>query len=135
MVLGFDFGLKQIGVAVGQAVTRTASPVGVVRADNGMPDWAALDTLIQTWKPNQIVVGLPLNMDGTMSDMAFRAQKFAKRLSDRYHLSTHCMDERLSTHEAIAWSKERYHKVPEKSIKDTLAAVVILESFLSSLPL
>lgn len=131
MILGFDFGLRGIGVAVGQAVTRTASPVGVITAQQGMPDWVAMDALIKAWRPTTLVVGLPLNMDGSMSDMAFRAQKFAKRLKERYRLEVHCMDERLSTHEAIAWYRERYQKEPDKATKDSLAAVIILESFLS----
>lgn len=65
ILLGFDFGMKRIGVAVGQTVTKTARPLTVIQAAQGIPQWDALSKLIKTWQPDALVVGIPLNMDGT----------------------------------------------------------------------
>ena len=100
LLLGFDYGTKQIGVAVGQAVTGQARELCTLRAQNGVPDWAQVERLIAEWKPDAIVVGLPLNMDGTPSDMSARAEKFARRLNGRFNLPVHTHDERLTTFEA-----------------------------------
>jgi putative holliday junction resolvase len=99
-VVGFDFGLKHIGIAVGQSVTRTATPVGVVRARDGRPDWDALEAILLQWRPDVLVVGLPLNMDGSASEMSERAEKFAARLRQRYRLPVEMADERLTSFEA-----------------------------------
>ena len=99
-LLGFDYGTRQIGVAVGQTLTGSAQPLLVLKARDGVPDWRQIAALIDEWKPDALVVGLPLNMDGTPSDMSARAEKFARRLEGRYRLTVHCVDERLSTFEA-----------------------------------
>ncbi len=121
--MGFDFGLKRIGVAVGQHITRTATPVAVVNARDGIPDWPALDALVNEWQPALFVVGLPLHMDGDMSEMGKAADKFARRLHGRYKLEAKMMDERLSTYEAKSLSDETQ--------VDALAAKLILESWLA----
>ncbi len=82
-LLGLDFGLKHIGVAVGQTITRSATPMTTVGAADGRPDWTALDALIREWQPERLIIGLPLNMEGKVSDMAKRAQRFANRLNAR----------------------------------------------------
>jgi putative holliday junction resolvase len=99
-VVAFDFGLKHIGIAVGQNVTRTATPVGLVRAREGRPDWDALDAILLRWRPDVLVVGLPLNMDGSASEMSAKAEKFAARLLQRYRLPVEMADERLTSFEA-----------------------------------
>ncbi len=132
LYLGFDFGQKQMGIAVGQSITRTASPVGTLTAKQGQPDWSVVDQLVRQWCPAGFVVGLPLNMDGTLSDMAHRARAFAKQLEHHYPFRpAHCIDERLSTKEAQRWYQDRYQRLPDKTLLDTLAAVIILESFLN----
>ncbi|HAW77355.1 MAG TPA: Holliday junction resolvase RuvX, partial [Alteromonas australica] len=79
-VLAFDFGTKSIGVAVGQEVTGTASPLAALKARDGIPDWQQIAALYEEWQPHLVVVGLPLNMDGSEQEMTQRAKKFANRL-------------------------------------------------------
>lgn len=100
LILGFDYGTKQIGVAVGQVITGQARELCTLKAQNGIPDWNQVEALIKEWKPDAVVVGLPLNMDGTPSDMCLRAEKFARRLNGRYNLPFYTHDERLTTFEA-----------------------------------
>lgn len=131
--LGFDFGTSRIGVAAGQALTGTATPLAPVAARDGIPDWPRLDDLVREWSPQALVVGIPLNMDGTISDMARRARKFANRLQDRYRLPCFLIDERLSTREA-----KQIHRAAgggtnyRKESVDGLAAQLILESWFAS---
>ena len=99
-VLAFDFGLKHIGVAAGQTVTRTASPLTTLSARNGRPDWKAVVELVREWRPVRLVVGLPLNMDDTESDMSERARAFAARLSEHTGVPVSMADERLTSREA-----------------------------------
>ncbi|HEY5717466.1 MAG TPA: Holliday junction resolvase RuvX, partial [Motiliproteus sp.] len=80
MPLAFDFGTTRIGVAVGQAITATASPLPWIKAKDGVPDWSQLERLVREWQPDALVVGLPLNMDGSLCEMSHRARKFANRL-------------------------------------------------------
>ncbi len=129
-VLGFDFGLRRIGVAFGSSLTGTARPVAMILARDGIPDWTQVEQLLAEWQPDRVVVGLPLNMDGTESDMCARARKFGKRIHGRYHVSVEMMDERLSSFEAKdtvlaggGSSDFGRHGV------DDLAAVLILESW------
>ncbi|MCE6982217.1 Holliday junction resolvase RuvX, partial [Pseudomonas frederiksbergensis] len=100
LLLGFDYGSRQIGVAVGQVITGQARELCTLKAQNGTPDWAQVEKLIKEWKPDALVVGLPLNMDGTPSEMSERAEKFARRLNGRFNLPVHTHDERLTTFEA-----------------------------------
>ena len=84
LLLGFDYGTKQIGVAVGQVVTGQARELCVLKAQNGVPDWQQIEALLREWQPDALVVGLPLNMDGSPSEMSARAEKFARRLNGRF---------------------------------------------------
>ena len=77
IVMSFDFGMKRIGVAVGQKVTQTASGLGVVQAFDGIPKWDYLDKIVLDWQPERFIVGLPINMDGSNSEMSKKAQKFS----------------------------------------------------------
>lgn len=99
-VLAIDFGLKHFGLAVGQTVSRTATPLGAIAATDGTPDWRLLDAAISEWRPQRLLVGLPLNMDGTTSEMADRARRFADALSSRHAQPVELIDERLTTIEA-----------------------------------
>ena len=96
-VLGIDFGLKHIGIAVGQTVTRTASELTTLQARNGKPNWSEIDQLVVQYRPIALVVGLPLNMDGSGSDMSERADTFAQHVSRQTSLPTYLADERLSS--------------------------------------
>ena len=99
--LAFDFGLKMIGVAVTEPRAGTASALGTVRARDGTPMWEALDALVREWSPEGFVVGLPLNMDDTESEMSLAARRFGSRLGARYGVAVAFADERLSTFEAV----------------------------------
>lgn len=131
-VLGFDFGTKRIGVASAQAITGTASPLGPVPARDGIPDWAKLDALLAEWKPEALVVGLPLNMDDSESELSHLARKFARRMFARYQLPVFMCDERLSSHSArgllMDLKGQRRGKLPSL---DSTAAVFIAEAWLA----
>lgn len=129
-VLAFDFGLRRIGVAFGQELLGSARPVTMIPARDGVPDWQAVGALLEEWQPDVVVVGLPLNMDDSESDMCARARKFGKRIHGRFHLPVDMMDERLSSFEA----KEAVLAAGGSSDfgrhgVDDLAAVLILESW------
>jgi len=128
-LLGFDYGLKRIGVAVGQELTGTASALLTVRANDGKPDWDAISKLIGQWQPDEVVVGLPLNMDGSFHELSYRAQRFGNQLRGRYNLPAHFMDERLSSLDAERELKGKSRKVQAADI-DKVAAKIILESWL-----
>lgn len=125
LVMGFDFGTRRIGVAVGQKLTGTATPVATIYARDGTPDWAELEKIVNEWDPGLFVVGLPLNMDDTQSAMSLRATKFARRLSGRFNIPCVTMDERLSSLEAAD------HEANDDKI-DSMAARLILETWLNS---
>ena len=132
-VLGFDFGTTRTGVAVGQPITGTASPLPFIPAREGKPDWTQLDQLVEQWQPGALVVGLPLNMDGTISEMAYRARKFANRIQDRYQRPCFLIDERLTTAEAKRIHLERGGSTNFKQESvDGLAAQLLLEDWLGS---
>ncbi|WP_096085645.1 Holliday junction resolvase RuvX [Agaribacterium haliotis] len=129
-VLAFDYGLKNIGVAIGQALSHSARPLQALKARDGVPDWKLVSALLDEWKPSRVLVGLPLNMDGTDSDMSARARKFGNRLHGRYGVQVSMVDERLSTREAkeIALSQGHRGNYGERPI-DSLAASVLIEDW------
>jgi putative Holliday junction resolvase len=99
-VLAFDYGLRRIGVAVGNLVTSTAEPLGTVRADRGEPDWGAIAVHVNAWLPGIAVVGVPCNMDGSPGELTRPAEEFAAGLATRFGLEVVTVDERLSSREA-----------------------------------
>jgi putative Holliday junction resolvase len=129
--LGFDFGLRRIGTAVGQSVTRTASPLAIIKAQNGIPNWQEVDSLIAKWQPKALIVGVPVNFDGTNQEMTKYARDFAAQLHARYHLPIHEIDERLTTKSA---REEIYEKGGYKALQkepiDSIAAKLILEDWM-----
>ncbi len=100
--LGFDFGTKSIGVAVGQRITATARPLPALKAQDGKPDWNVIEKLLKEWQPEAVIVGLPLNMDGTEQPLTARARNFANKIHGRFGVAILLHDERLSTVEARA---------------------------------
>lgn len=130
-LLGFDFGTKFIGIAIGQEITRSASPLKSIKAKDGIPNWPDIETFIKEWQPDLLVVGLPLNMDGSEQEVTARAKKFAKRLSGRFGLDVILQDERLTTMDAKAQLFEQGgYKNLQKDHVDCQSAVIILESYM-----
>jgi len=135
-VMGFDFGKARIGVAIGQEITATATPLAVVSVKNHRLNWQIIDELIQQWQPNLLVLGLPYHADGSANAVTEAALDFAHELQNRYCLKVETIDEHLSSREAKqrishAWeiSNRKYqHKHHIDSI-DSVAAALILESW------
>lgn len=129
-LLSFDFGTKSIGVAIGQRITGTARPLTALKANNGNPDWTQIERLLKEWQPDEVIVGLPLNMDGTEQPLTARARTFANRVHGRFGVAVTLHDERLSTVEARAGLFENggFRALNKGSI-DSASAVVILESY------
>ncbi|WP_355660549.1 Holliday junction resolvase RuvX [Halomonas salifodinae] len=130
LILAFDFGTRRIGVAVGNELIHSARELEPLPARDGIPDWAQVTRLVEEWRPDLFVVGLPINMDGSESEMSTRARKFGKRLYGRYGKPCELVDERGSTREAKAIAREQGHRgnYREEGI-DGLAAVLILEGW------
>ena len=134
-ILGFDYGKRRIGLAVGQTATRTAS--GVATVSHGRePDWAAIDRLVREWKPQLLLVGLPLGPDGEETDMSRSARAFGARLEKRYSLPVSFADERLSSRAAESrFAELRAAGGPRRKHSgrlDAMAAQIILENWLHS---
>lgn len=134
--LAFDFGLKRMGVAAGQSITGSATPVTVLAMRDGVPDWTALERLIREWAPDRLVVGLPYTMDGGEQDITRRARAFARELEQRYPQPVHTIDERLSSREAetrLREMRQQGRRRVRRGDLDPAAACVILESWFRSL--
>lgn len=132
--LGFDFGNKHIGVAVGQTITQTATGLETIPALVKQPMWDAITKLVELWKPQGFVVGLSYQEDGSENPITPLTLKFCRQLQGRYNLPVYTMDETLSTRE----SKTLYYQIRAKqsqkfgAVKDIMAAQLILESWLAT---
>lgn len=139
-LLGFDFGTRRIGVAIGQVLTRTARPLAVLHSRDGGPDWNAIGALIGQWRPDALVVGMPLHMDGTEHELTAAARRFGNRLAGRYNLPVHRVDERLTSVEAerllaeSATDTGRRRRPGNADAIDSLAAAIILQAWLDAQP-
>jgi putative Holliday junction resolvase len=137
-VLGFDFGTKYIGVAVGQTITHLATPLTSLHAIDGIPDWNMVKRLVDSWKPDLLLVGIPLNMDGTEQPMTTYARDFSLSLKKQTGLPIVEVDERLSTWEAKQRvSEKKKHKNPRSKaalsdINATSAAILVEQWLLES---
>ena len=134
LTLALDFGVKKMGIALCNSITQNARPFDVLAMNNGQPDWENLLGMINTWKIGQILVGLPLNMDGTESMITLRAKKFARRLAHRLgerHLKVPVFfyDERLTSNEAhrLAWEHGLIKRQTDPI--DDVAACILLDSY------
>lgn len=130
VLLAFDFGLRRIGVAVGQTITQSATPLPHLLAIKGQPNWEDVSKLITLWHPTLLLVGLPYQMDGREQAMSFAARQFARNLNTQFNLPVHLVDERLTTHEA-------QHQLSQSGINpknfpslDSYAAKLILEAWM-----
>jgi len=129
-VLSFDYGTGRTGVAVGQTLTGTASPLTTIEAHGRNPDWAAIDRLVTEWQPVALVIGIPLNMDGSDNEMTALASRFLRQLRARHRLPTYGVDERLTTFDAEQRLAEA--GLPRNRIRgeiDRVAAQLILETW------
>ncbi|MGE3921288.1 MAG: Holliday junction resolvase RuvX [Gammaproteobacteria bacterium] len=129
--LSFDFGTKKIGVAVGQTLTKTATPLPKISAKNPSQVWEHIAKLIQEWQPIALVVGLPLNMDGTEQRITTLTRTFINELKNRFQKEVYEVDERLTTRAARSdiFDSGGY-KALQKNDIDSIAAKIILESWL-----
>jgi len=131
-ILAFDFGMKRIGVAVGQLVTQTATPLVILKAVDGVPNWKEIEKLRNDWQADAFVVGIPYNMDGTEQQVTYAARRFAHKLRDKFKLPIHFIDERLTT-KAANWALRADGSTPKKGEKvDNYAAKLILETWLKN---
>ncbi len=132
-LLGFDFGTKSIGVATGQMITATAQPLAAIKANDGIPNWNIVEKVINDWQPDLVVIGLPLNMDGSEQTITQRAKKFANRLNGRFGVKTALQDERLTTASAKEFIfTHGGYKALDKGKIDSVSAALILESWMES---
>ncbi|WP_395480115.1 Holliday junction resolvase RuvX [Candidatus Curculioniphilus buchneri] len=131
IIMACDFGLKSIGVAIGQHITCTAQPLTIFKARNGMPNWIYVKKTINEWQPKIIIVGLPLNMNGSQQFLTIRARNFANQIHTQFRIQTILYDERLSTVEARSKLFEQGgYRALKKSQVDATSAAIILESWL-----
>lgn len=129
-IIAFDFGSKSIGAAIGQELMGCARALAAFKAQNGSPDWQKIANLLQEWQPDLVLVGLPLNMDGSEQPVTEQARKFANLLHSRFGAQIVLHDERLSTVEARANLFDRGgFRALDKGSVDSASAVVILESW------
>jgi putative holliday junction resolvase len=137
-VLGFDYGTRRIGVAVGNGLTRAARALEVVANGSHGPDWPRLDCLLREWRPDALLVGLPLTMEGAEQQTSRAARAFATALGERYRVPLHLVDERLSSMEAARRFADRrasgQSRRKDAQRLDAVAAEIIVETWLTCEP-
>lgn len=133
-VLGFDFGLKRIGVASGEHVLGIAHPLTTLNAESNEDRFKLIEALIKEWKPSTLVIGLPLSLDGDEHEVTALCQKFARRMDGRFGLPIVMIDERLSSSEASQSLKELgVSGRKQKPMLDQIAAQLILQSYFDTI--
>jgi len=125
-ILSFDFGTKKIGVAVGQTKTRTSSPLEVIFNKNNVTNWSKIHSIVEEWRPELILVGKPLNMDGTDSDIMKTVNIFFKKLNKITNIPCEYVDERLTSFEA----RQNLLEI-KKDLVDAHAAKILIDHWLS----
>ena len=123
-IVSFDFGVKKIGVAVGQTKTRTSSPLEIIFNKNNKINWNSIQSIVEEWRPELILVGKPLNMDGTDSEIMKKVDAFYKKLESLYDAKFEYIDERLTTFEARDILKEN-----NVEIVDANAAKILIDNW------
>ena len=129
-VLAFDFGLRKIGVAVGNTLTKTTMPLDIIYTKNGDTPWSDIESLLEDWKPLSVIVGDPINMDDTLSEMSRKARKFAQRLHGRFSVKVLMIDERLSSFEAKSFFQNGFGGKIKSDNIDSFAAEIVLKSWM-----
>ncbi len=130
--LAFDFGTKHLGIAVGQTITKTATPLLSLHVKKGIPHWDQLDDIIHKWQPRGLIVGLPLQPDGSPSLTSIAAHQFGESLQQHYPLPVYYIEERLTSVAARQSLKETPPLSHSQQNKDAIAAALILESWLNA---
>ena len=130
IVMAFDFGTKNIGIAIGQEITGSSQTFYTVKANQGEPEWTQLDKVVFDWNPKLFIVGDPLNFDGSESDMKEKSDKFSYQIQKKYKIPVKLVDERLTTKEA----RERIKEGVDMSLRSSndihqVSAQIILESW------
>ena len=133
-LIGFDFGERRIGVAVGETSTRIANPLGAIEEIANEARFRAIGRIVDEWQPAAFVVGLPRHADDSEHAIAKLAEKFARRLEARYHLPVAFVDETLTSATAEAELRATRTRPTRKADVDALAATLILQSYLDSIP-
>ncbi len=131
-LLAIDYGLRQLGVAVGNAELGTTQPLRVLPARDGQPDWSHIQDLLTEWQPDLVLVGDPLHMDGSVSELAQRARRFARRVHGRFGVEVAMVDERLTSFDVKTRERDRGHDGDyRRHPVDSLAAELILRDWLN----
>lgn len=128
ILFGFDFGPRKIGIAVGQTLTGTATPLTTLRSRRDKPDWAGIERLVREWQPGAAVLGLPFRMDDSEEDWTPMIRRFARQLQGRFGLAVHLVDERLTSRAAHERLGMRFDARDDRV--DAMAATLILETWL-----
>lgn len=134
VVIAFDFGLKRTGVAVGNTVTGSATPECTLNSKDDQPNWDCITKLFEEWKPTQIVVGMPTELDGTESPLTKAVQRFCNQINGRYNIPVDQENEQFTSLEAARRLKQlrqsgRKKKVSKDEV-DKIAAAIILENWM-----
>lgn len=131
--LGFDFGNKKIGIAVGQLITKTASSLATIRSVKQVPNWEKIASLIKEWQPQGLVVGVSRQANGNDNPITPSMLKFCRQLNGRFNLPVFQIDEALSTFEAKQMLYDDIQVNASKlwAVQDQLAAQLILQSWLN----
>lgn len=130
MIMAFDFGTQKMGMAVGQSLIESANPLALFPMKDGIPNWDELLKIVKQYQPTLFLVGLPLNMDDTESELSTRARKFARRLRHQTNIETLMVDERLTTREARDELDSYQAKGRGKKLSaDSIAAALFIESW------
>jgi len=129
LILSFDFGLRRIGCAIGQMVTATASPLKVLTATAGIPNWGELQELVHYWQPQVLLVGIPFHLDGQSQPITTHAFEFALQLRTRFALPVYGVDEVLTSIAAENLIQSTEDKIMRKQSLDSVSAKIILEKW------
>ena len=133
-IIGFDFGQRRIGVAIGNNVSKTAQALITIESATDNQKFEAIQKIMEEWMPVSIVVGVPFNVDGSEHKVTNLSKKFAKQLEEKYSLPTHLIDERYTSIEANHELKDKKIDVKKKKLLiDQIAAKIILQSYLDQI--
>lgn len=127
-IMGFDYGTRWIGSAIGQSITQSARPLKTFESKNQTPDWQNIEKQLKEYQPDLLVIGLPLSADGSEQLISQKARKFARQLSGRFQLPFEMVDERLTTREVYLETSENHQS---KQQIDALSAMLIVQSWIN----
>lgn len=135
IIMAFDFGLKNIGIAIGQKLTGTTQPLHVSKSKLGVPNWKNIEHVYNEWNPTKLIVGLPLKIDGHEQLITILSRRFAAQLRKKFKVSVTMYDERFSTIEArskyLEYFKNNIYKIKHPNQIHAISAEIILKSWLN----